>query len=373
MRLLLQQPRRYLWPRSIERAAWKTAVGLPADVEKRRASFLERRTGPQLRRLCERIANKQFISPEEDALLRVWRQLAPSYAVSRRVLSECATRGATPRSILVVGDAGAAAAASDVFRDAAVQAVENTKERAEAATKVVDATLTANLVDVARRNQAFDVVACHRHLTELDASRRDAALALLWGCVAPRGILLVVDTPPLVQFARSRMLHPESKTDASVLAPCTSSGDCPNKNCAFPQMVMPPSLGPPVRSLETARPFTSRPFIEKFAYVALSKGVVAEGAAQQPHHHQGRVVATPLKRDGHVILEVCTHEATTQRLTVTRSALQDDPEFDYSLARKATWGSLLTYEATGIEPKVPNWHNLNAIVRQRRLEETPFE
>lgn len=359
MRLL--QPRRYLWPRSIERAAWKTAVGLPADVEKRRASFLERRTGPQLRRLCERIANKQFVSPEEDAVLRVWRQLAPSYAVSHRVLSECATRGATPDSILVVGDAGAAAAAAEVFRDAAVQAVENTKERADAAKNVVDATFTQNLVDVARTK--FDVVLCHRYLTELDASQRDATLALLWGCVASRGVLLVVDAPPLVQFTRSRMLHPNSKTGASVLAPCTNGGDCPNKNCAFPQMVMPPSLGPPVRSLETARAIPIRPFVEKFAYVALSKAALAEEGA----HHRGRVIATPLKRDGHIILEVCTHEATAQRLTVTRSALQDDPDFDYRLARRATWGSLLTYEVTGIEPKVPNWHNLNAIVRERRM------
>ncbi|KAJ8607167.1 hypothetical protein CTAYLR_007337 [Chrysophaeum taylorii] len=372
-----------MWPKRLERVAWKTPAALPSGILARRAEFLARRTGPQLKLLCRR----ESLTETEEAIVRVWQRLAPRFGVSKRVLGACAPfRG--PRSVLAIGDTAAVVtAAEETFGDSARSyvAVETTAPRIEASKKVCGLAhkteYSLSLVDVARRPTAnFDVVACAWHLSELDDDEtRDATLAVLWGCVRRGGVLAVFDAAePLVQAARSRLVDPSSHDDpathkATVVSPCPADGRCPllaaGEKCTFPQMILPPTTGPPLRDAD-GNILSPLPKIEHFSYVVLRKPHPNDAcvAIARP---TARVVKPPRKRGGHVILDLCTPEAEkTRRLTITRAAMRDDADFSFRDARRATKGSLLHFEPRPDHlPKITDWFNTATMARATTPEE----
>ncbi len=68
---------------------------------------------------------------------------------------------------------------------------------------------------------------------------------------------------------------------------------------------------------------------EKFSYVIMGKNI-------HPHRAQARIVRTPKKKSGHVILNLCTSNGLEER-TISRRELDL-----YPVARKSTWGDDLS-------------------------------
>jgi ribosomal protein RSM22 (predicted rRNA methylase) len=52
-----------------------------------------------------------------------------------------------------------------------------------------------------------------------------------------------------------------------------------------------------------------------------------------------RLIRAPLKRDAHVILDVCTPQGTFERRVASKGKLRDEPGA-YRAARKSRWGAL---------------------------------
>ena len=354
----------------LERSVWKTAVALPQSLEERRMVYLSRRTGPQLRRACEQYAAGKVSEPE-DAMMRVWLDLAQRYAICKPLVDRLKT---TPSKILAIGDGTAiTAACRERWTDAEITAVEATEARMEALMDVAGSQgveCTRSLVDVARRGIGrYDLVVAGWHLGELQHKKPcDAALALLWGCVKTGGMFAVVEDATnerLIQTARSRMLDPKSHGDpsqtASVIMPCPSNLRCPllklpislpsqdadliqwpsRETCTFPQMVSPPVRGPALRSLNAKNAgtvITTRNSIVRYSYIVFQKGVSKTSL-------KARVLGTPIKNPGHVIVDFCTPDAKKERLTFSKS--QDskfNPRFTYRDARKVTWGSAIAFD-----------------------------
>lgn len=403
-----------MWPIRLERTAWRELAMMPKELEIRRRRFLKQRTGSQLKAICEKFAQTGSAVNLDDALLRVYLRLAAHYSISRRVLSDCvgqlAPDSSSPRrlSMLCAGDTAATInAAEEVLGPSfksicAVEATASRREAAEALLSQDAAQLTSfsgSLVDVALRStshEAYDLVACSWHLSELlDDEGRDAALAVLWGCIRPGGLLAIVESRPfedVIQAARRRLIDPASHADpanrATVIAPCTTDGPCPlltardregadpkdvhKGRCIFPQLVSPPMTGPPLRSVastDAGAKLAKQNKTEFFSYIVLAKGVTQRAVADDDFA-AARLIRTPTKRGGHVIFDLCMPDATRQRLTVSRKSLRDHITFPYKDARQSTHGSRLIYEVfKHARPKLPGWYN--TLDMRKQLQDDP--
>lgn len=313
----------------IQRCHWKTPIALPPQLADRRAAFVARATGPQLKRICQ----KPKPSDRDAALLDVWRRLAPRHAVARRVLDDC---GVVPRHALIVGAGAATVAALPPGTKCTVVEVDGEREAAAKAllgdtTVEWHADLTALATEDPSPERAFDFVIATDHLAKLDEELLETHLAVLWGCVKKGGLLALVerDVQPVAQ-ARARLLGAD---EAQMVEPSTP--------LLLPQVFAEPQGGPPPRSLRKAdagtalKPRAQR--VEKFASCVLRRG-------SQPASGRRRkavVTATPLKRAGHVILDCRDDAGNERRLTLSRAKMYGAAFKD---ARRLTVGSVLTWD-----------------------------
>ena len=53
-----------------------------------------------------------------------------------------------------------------------------------------------------------------------------------------------------------------------------------------------------------------------------------------------RILNTPLKRDKHVLVEVCTKTGSTERVVVTKGKMKEESE-KYRAIRKSEWGGII--------------------------------
>ena len=312
---------------AITRCNWKTPIALPAQLADRRAAFLARATGPQLKRLCQ----KPQLSDRDAAVLDVWRRLAPRYAVARRVITDC---GIEPANALVVGAGAATVAALPPSTRCTV--VEATPEREAAAKALLDDPAIeyhSNLAAVATREpspeQAFDFVIATDHF--INCEDPETHLAVLWGCVAEDGLLAVVEresTP--IREARSRLM-----SEGTPLEPSTSE--------LLPQCFAEPLAGPPPRSTRKADAGTAlkrrAQRVEKFASCVVRRGGVVEAGRRR----RAVVTSTPLKRAGHVIVETRDDRGAERRLTLSRARLREMGT-PFKDARRLTVGSVLAWD-----------------------------
>ena len=313
---------------TITRCNWKTPIALPAQLADRRAAFLARATGPQLKRLCQ----KPALSGRDAALLDVWRRLAPRHAVARRVITDC---GIEPANALVVGAGAATVAALPSFTKCTV--VEATPEREAAAQQLLGdpgIEYHSNLAAVATRQpspeRAFDFVIATDHFINNDDP--ETHLAVLWGCVAENGLLAVIEresTP--IREARSRLM-----SEGTPLEPSTSE--------LLPQCFAEPMEGPPPRSTRKADAGTAlkrrAQRVEKFASCAVRRGASDE---MDGRRRRAVVTSTPLKRAGHVIVETRDDLGAERRLTLSRARLREVGT-PFKDARRLTVGSVLAWD-----------------------------
>ena len=342
------------------RCAWKQPIAPPAAMQERRLKFLQRRTGPQLALLCRRVAGKLETSESDLALLDAWLRLGPQFAVARRVFDDCAASAAlAPKSLLAVG-AGAATVAAfrEAFPEAArarIVAVEKTEAHVDAARELLGgdgdgvewhASLGAVAVGHPSPERSFDVVVAARHLSAVPRSARETHLAILSACVREAGILALVedgDDARVLGDARRALLGAADE-EMTVLGPCPH--DLPTEDHLPPVFAQAARRlgGPPLRSIRKANAGTvvatrNQATMERFSYLALKRGP----RAADPETVVARVLKTPLKRHGHVVIDVCTSDGTTERLTLSKAALEHGGGATYKEARKLTAGSLLRY------------------------------
>jgi ribosomal protein RSM22 (predicted rRNA methylase) len=112
--------------------------------------------------------------------------------------------------------------------------------------------------------------------------------------------------------------------------------------CHFPQRVERIALQ------KTAKPFLSQNWEdEKYSYIVVRKVTpeMKEETIVQPDDQWAKLVSTPLKRGGHVVVDSCTKEGEMKRQVIARS---HGIEF-YTAARKALWGDGLMVHKFPIE------------------------
>lgn len=373
-----------MWPVKLERLSWRTCTGLPPALEQRRTQLLKKRTGPQLKQMIQRLVAKGEAGEGDDALLRVFKSFHARYAISKNVLSQF--QMAKSASALCVGDFSTVCALNPDRVDSVV-CVEMTQARLDAATAMVGEEIGSktefvdSLVNVARRRssiEGFDAITCCWHLSELpDEKGRDAALAVLWGCLKPGGHMVLIEDnahEPLIQAVRSRLTNPASHSDsrntASIVAPCTTDGKCPlasgvkKGKCTFPILYASPVTGPAPRSFN--QKFAGKPLRRKhedssYSYLVLHKGILPK------RDNAARILRTPTKRGGHVIFDLCMPDSTRQKLTVTRASLPDRNGLTYQQARQATAGSRLEFEVLDhVNPTTEGWHRTLDVRKQER-------
>lgn len=159
--------------------------------------------------------------------------------------------------------------------------------------------------------------------------------------------------------------------EGHIIAPCTTHATCPMYKfpgkssgrrdfCHFSQRFVAPTFYSKMLS------GSSQGEVE-FSYVAFQRGVskqhkmspreATEEAAQGYEHSSDkpnmqqlpRMILPPLKRTGHITLDLCTPEGKTERWTVPKSF----SKLAYHDARKARWGDLWALGAkTRVERKV---------------------
>jgi ribosomal protein RSM22 (predicted rRNA methylase) len=117
-------------------------------------------------------------------------------------------------------------------------------------------------------------------------------------------------------------------TQGSIVAPCTHAGQCPLAAadwCHFDTRVERTRRHQRVKA--GALPYE----IEKFSYVIAAK--------EQPTMpvRAARIIRHPLKKSGHVILDLCTSEGAAQRVVISRRNKES-----YRQARAAKWGDIWT-------------------------------
>ncbi|MGO9061315.1 MAG: small ribosomal subunit Rsm22 family protein [Candidatus Binataceae bacterium] len=170
---------------------------------------------------------------------------------------------------------------------------------------------------------AHDLVVISYALGELSPSRTLAVVDWAWS-LARRAIVMIEPGTPhgfaTILAARDVLIG----AGASIVAPCTHAGRCPIKAgdwCHFDTRVERDQLHRRVKS--GTLPYE----VEKFSYLVAARQPAPAGPPA------ARIIRHPLKKSGHVILDLCTAQSTAERLIVSRRNKEA-----YRQARAAKWG-----------------------------------
>ncbi|KAJ1446622.1 hypothetical protein M885DRAFT_237028 [Pelagophyceae sp. CCMP2097] len=191
-----------------ERCNWKHLVNVPILYERRRSEYLAVRTGKQLTKMLRKPDKKTTTKDADKAIMRIWQDTAPHFAVAHRVIRDSLLKEAFPKdppqSWLLVGDSTPwVVAARELWPDKPVkriQAVEPNEEMAKAAKMLSNQPhimYNSSIVDVIKAGNsavgAFEVVVVAWHLNALSEADQDAAVAVLWGCLKKNGTMIIVE------------------------------------------------------------------------------------------------------------------------------------------------------------------------------------
>lgn len=246
--------------------------------------------------------------------------------------------------------------------------------------------------------KSYDIIiASHLFLKETQDHYRQAILNNLWSLLnKDGGVLIIVEKAHprgfeavahvrdtvLKQFLLPQSDKPKARTEefnpafhrelehGSIIAPCTNHEACPmykepgkskgrKDYCHFSQRFVQPTF----YSKVVGTGANNQGDVE-FSYVAIRRGVskshsmtgkeavdqafqgYEQSEAQPDMQSLPRIILPPLKRKGHVTLDVCTPEGEIERWTVPKSF----SKLAYHDARKSRWGDLW---ALGAKTRVP--------------------
>ena len=246
--------------------------------------------------------------------------------------------------------------------------------------------------EVPQKRKRYDVIiASHLLLNENQDHQRRAVLNNLWTLLNENGgVLIMLEKAhprgfEAVAQARDtilkRFLLPQSEEQAEtaaedpnaayerepeqghIIAPCTNHGACPMYQepgrshgrkdfCHFSQRFVRPTFYGRMLGKPQGGAFNTQGEVE-FSYVAVQRGVAKasvfsgkeataaafrgyENAEKPDMQSLPRVVLPPIKRKGHVVMDMCTAEGKLERWTVPKSF----SKLAYHDARKSSWGDL---------------------------------
>ncbi|ORY29922.1 hypothetical protein BCR33DRAFT_572323 [Rhizoclosmatium globosum] len=144
-------------------------------------------------------------------------------------------------------------------------------------------------------------------------------------------VLIENSTPKstsLLLKARTHLL--ETHKTCSIIAPCTHSKTCPLLKTKSPHCLFP---NPEPYTPKTAKLLHIQN-IHSFTYLILSRNPPPQIPHTTPQTIPGRLIKTPLKRDGHVIMDACMPSGEIERHVVAKRHGKDV----YRDARKSVWG-----------------------------------
>ncbi|KAI8644418.1 mitochondrial small ribosomal subunit Rsm22-domain-containing protein [Parasitella parasitica] len=169
----------------------------------------------------------------------------------------------------------------------------------------------------------------------------------LWAQTGDILVLIERGTPiGFSNIARARQCILDSESvNAHVVAPCSHDRPCPLLFspqakpealwCHFSQRVQrPPFLMKTKHSKSNAED-------SKYSYVVLRRGNRPKAATtiEEQAYQWPRLIQPPLKKNGHVVMDVCSKEGEIQRMVVPKS----QGKIPYRDARKAMWGDLFPH------------------------------
>jgi len=175
---------------------------------------------------------------------------------------------------------------------------------------------------------SHDAVVLAYVLNELPLKEQLQVVEKAWGATDQLIVLIEPGTPQgYGNILASRRLLIE--LGAQIIAPCTHNRPCPiapafkeGKDwCHFSVRI--PRGKYHRRAKEGVLPYED----EKFSYLVASPNKLTIPKA--------RIIRSPIKKTGHVILDLCTHEGDLERRVVAKSEGKE-----YTLARDAEWGDV---------------------------------
>lgn len=81
----------------------------------------------------------------------------------------------------------------------------------------------------------------------------------------------------------------------------------------------------------------------KYSYVVIRRGKrpATDDIMENQSYEWPRIIQPPLKKNGHVVMDVCSKEGEIQRMTIPKS----QGKIPYRDARKAAWGDLFPHNS----------------------------
>lgn len=278
--------------------------------------------------------DKIFITSTEQRLAYIGVRLPATYSAITSVFSELklSLSEITLDSLLDLGAGPGTVmwSATKIFPEInKITLIERDKEMLALGKKLANNGQTPNLVNAIWLNldlaaqQSFtkhDLVVSSYVLGELDLATQKKLLLQMWQ--ATEKIVVLIEPGTVKGFknvlaARNELIN----LGANLIAPCPHKNVCPmaeNDWCHFSQRVERSSYH------RRAKAGSLSYEDEKFSYLIASKSDIAEPLP--------RIIRHPLKRPGHICLELCTSKG------LERVIVSQKDKAAFKLARKISWG-----------------------------------
>jgi len=184
---------------------------------------------------------------------------------------------------------------------------------------------------------------------------RLAALQIMWSMVDPEGGELLLIEPATkwgfrtIASAREVLADPENH-DVEIQAPCTHNKTCPmtvskmnprKMWCQFPQRTPFPAVDSTLQKKKSVRSF---PPTTKFSYVR-ARAVTKDDKADDLESKRERIIANPLLRNQHLIMDTCDSNGELTRRTISKGKMKQFPG-KYRAARKSEVGDVWVHPTT---------------------------
>ena len=203
------------------------------------------------------------------------------------------------------------------------------------------------------RRRKFSLVVAANVMGELPSDKaRLAALQIMWSYVDPEGGELLLIEPATkwgfrtIASAREVLADPENR-GVQIQAPCTHNKTCPmtvsemnprKMWCQFPQRTPMPVVDSTLQKKKSVRSF---PPTTKFSYVRARAvgGKKTNDDESDVNTLQERIIATPLLRNQHLIMDTCDSNGELNRRTISKGKMKPFPG-KYRTARKSETGDI---------------------------------
>ncbi|KAI8618049.1 mitochondrial small ribosomal subunit Rsm22-domain-containing protein [Chytriomyces sp. MP71] len=207
--------------------------------------------------------------------------------------------------------------------------------------------LIRRLLEYSEKDEKHQLVLAHSALSTTSLQQVHNTLDKLWE-LTDRDLVLIESSnqanASLIQTARQYLL--DTYKDSFVFAPCTHHLTCPHLTQRKTSQCIFPNPAPYAAKLYKT---LAQENLTRYAYLVLRRG---SRPTPKPHDSENvhawraaRLIATPIKRDGHVVMDACMPDGSIERTIVSKR----HGTAVYKSARKSVWGDLVTVPPRDLE------------------------